>query len=108
MAGADLCDTTWNPVALDWARICVPAPAPALPVVRREAAWLRTWPPAGAAAGAGSRPATGIATAAPAAVPEAGWFASTRDLLAGLTVIEVHAATPELAAVLARMRDPSR
>jgi hypothetical protein len=91
MACLDFCDTTWNPVALDWAKNCIEPPAP--PVLKSGAVWRRTWP-----AEASPRDDSGART--PGA-RQAGWFDSTQDLRDGLTVIELHAATPELALALA-------
>jgi hypothetical protein len=99
MASADFCDTTWNPIALDWAQAC--SPAPRRPVLESGVVWLRTWPPEAHEAFKAHDNRT-------AARRGTGFFDSTLDLRAGLSVIEVHAASPELAAALAVMADPAR
>jgi hypothetical protein len=87
MASADFCDTTWNPIALDWAQAC--SPAPRRPVLESGVVWLRTWPPEAHEAFKAHDNRT-------AARRGTGFFDST------------HAASPELAAALAVMADPAR
>jgi hypothetical protein len=97
MAQAEFCDTPWNPIALDWGRTCIEPPRQPAPT--DGAVWQRTWPvPAAVEARAPHR----LAAAA-----DAGWAGSTQDLRAGLVVIELHAATPELALALAALRPAS-
>jgi hypothetical protein len=98
MASADFLDT-WNTIAADWDR-ARSEPAPRLRAAPNGVVWLRTWPP--------EAPELLDLHDRDAHRRGAGWFDSTLDLRDGLSVIEVHAESAELAAVLAAMNLPPR